>query len=79
MRFEVSVAGTGVPRVLPSKTIVGSAAVEAYAGEGIATRPVRANRPVRTIEIALFEPDMDFEFASADILGLPLARHLIHL
>ena len=68
MRAEVSVEGTGVPNVLPSKTIVGLAAVEAYAEEGTATRPASANRVVRAIEIALFDPDMDFEFISADIL-----------
>ena len=51
MRVELSVAGTEVAKVLPSKTMVGLAAVDALAEEGIATRLAIANRPVRTIEI----------------------------
>ena len=79
IRVELSVGGTEVAKVLPSKTIVGLGAVDAYAEEGLATRPESANRPVRTIAIALFDPDMDFEFISADIPAFPLVRRLICL
>jgi hypothetical protein len=68
MRFEVSVAGTGMPNVLPSKTIVGSSGVDAFAVVGIEIRQLRTNRPVITIEIALFDPDTCFEFNTSDIL-----------
>jgi len=68
MRVELSVAGTEVAKVLPSKTMVGLAAVEAVADVGIEIRQLRANRPVRATETALFDSNMDFEFISADIL-----------
>ena len=46
IRVELSVAGTEVVKVLPSKTIVGFAAVVALADEGIAVRPAIVSNPV---------------------------------
>ena len=45
------------------------------ADEGRAIRPVRANRPVRTIEIALFDLGRILELIAVDILCFPSVTH----
>jgi hypothetical protein len=66
-RVELSVAGTEVAKVLPSKTIVGLAAVDALADEGIATRLKIAKNPARTTEIGRCDSDIFLEFIGANI------------
>jgi hypothetical protein len=67
IRVELSVAGTDVARVLPSKTIVGLAAVDALADEGVATILKIAKRPARTTEIGRCDSDIFLEFIGANI------------
>ncbi len=66
-RVDASEAGTEVAKVLPSKTIVGLAAVVALADEGIAVSPAKARRPVRTIAVLLFDSDMTLELRTVDM------------
>jgi hypothetical protein len=66
-RVELSVAGTEVAKVLPSKTIVGFAAVDALADEGIATRLKIAKSPARTTEIGRFDSEIVLELIAANI------------
>ena len=68
----VSVAGTVVAKVLPSKTMVGL--VEAVADEGIAVSPARARRPVRTMAVVLFVSDMALERRAVDMAFPPMVR-----
>jgi hypothetical protein len=67
IRVELSVAGTEVAKVLPSKTIVGLAAVEAVAEDGIAIRLATVKIPARTIEIGLCNPDIALKFMVLNI------------
>jgi hypothetical protein len=70
-RVALSVTGTEVAKVLPSKTMVGFAAVEALAEEGIAVRQAMASSPVRNIEVVLLASDVIFELRNVDT-GFPL-------
>jgi hypothetical protein len=63
IRVELSVAGTEVAKVLPSKTIVGLAAVEAVAEDGIAMRLAIAKSPAKAIEIGRRGPGVDLDIA----------------
>jgi hypothetical protein len=74
-RVAVSVAGTEVASVFPSKTIVGLAAVVALAEVGIAVRPARASRPVRTTAVVLFVSDIILELRTV-AMGFPLSDSL---
>jgi hypothetical protein len=67
IRVELSVAGTEVAKVFPSKTIVGLAAVDALADEGITTRLTIAKSPARTTEIGRCDSEMVLEFSAANI------------
>jgi hypothetical protein len=67
IRVELSVAGTDVASVLPSKTIVGLAAVDALADEGVATILKIAKSPARTTEIGRCDSDIFLEFIGANI------------
>jgi hypothetical protein len=69
-RKAVSVAGVVSPKVLVSKTIVTGKSVEALAEVGIAVRPARANRPVRTTAVVLFVSDIIFELRTV-VMGFP--------
>ena len=69
-RVAVSVASTEVASVFPSKTIVGLAAVVALAEVGIAVRPARASKPVRTTAVVLFVSDIILELRTVAI-GFP--------
>jgi hypothetical protein len=69
-RVAASLTGTEVARVLPSKTIVGFAAVVALAEEGIAVNPARASRPIRTAEVVFLDSDMILELRTVAI-GFP--------
>ena len=69
-RVAVSVAGVVSPKVLVSKTIVGFAAVVALAEVGIAVRPARASRPVRTTAVVLLDSDIILELRTVAI-GFP--------
>lgn len=66
-RVAVSVEGVELPRVLVSKTIVGLAAVEADAEEGIAIKPVRDKRPVRTTAVVFLDSEIIFELRTVGI------------
>ena len=66
-RVDASDAGTEAAKVLPSKTIVGLAAVVALADVGIEVSPARASKPVRTIAVVLFDSDMTLELRTVDI------------
>ena len=73
-RVEDSEAGTDVAKVLPSKIMLGLAAVEALADEGIAVSPAMARRPVRTIAVVLFDSDMILELRSVDMAFPSMVR-----
>jgi hypothetical protein len=64
---EDSEAGTDVAKVLPSKMMLGLAAVLALADVGIAISPAIVSRPVRTIAVVLFDSDMVLELRTVDI------------
>jgi hypothetical protein len=66
-RVAVSVTGVELAKVLPSKTIVGFAAVVAVADVGIAISPAIVRRPVRTIAVVLFDSDMVLELRTVDM------------
>ena len=66
-RVDASEAGAAVAKVLPSKLMVGLAAVAAIADVGIAIRLAITKRPVRTIEIVLCDCDINREFKTVDI------------
>ena len=68
IRVEVSVAGTEVAKVLPSKTIVGLAAVVALADEEIDVRPASARMPQSKIAVVLFDAEIAAELRTADIV-----------
>jgi hypothetical protein len=70
IRVELSVSGTAVARVFPSKTIVGLDAVVASAADGIATKLKAIRRDTVTIEISLCESDKTLEFTIVAI-GFP--------
>jgi hypothetical protein len=70
IRVELSVAGTDVVKVFPSKTIVGFAAVVALAEEGIAVRPATVSRPVSSSATAFFALNA-VGAASTDDIGFP--------
>jgi hypothetical protein len=61
------VTGVELAKVLPSKTIVGFAAVVAVADVGIAISPAIVRRPVRTIAVFLFDSDMVLELRAVDM------------
>ena len=67
-RVELSVAGTEVAKVLPSKTIVGLVAVVALAEEEIDVRPARARRVLSKIAVVLFDAEIAAELRTADIV-----------
>jgi hypothetical protein len=67
IRVELSVAGTEVAKVLPSKTIVGLAAVKALAGEGMAMRLAIAKSPARTIEVGRCHAGVLLELIAVNI------------
>jgi hypothetical protein len=73
-RVDASDAGTEVAKVLPSKIMLGLAAVEALADEGIAVSPAMARRPVRTIAVVLFDSDMILELRSVDMAFPSMVR-----
>jgi hypothetical protein len=64
---EASEAGTDVAKVLPSKMMLGLAAVVALADVGIAISPAIVRRPVRTIAVAFFVSDEIFELRTVDM------------
>jgi hypothetical protein len=55
--------------------MVGFAAVEALAEVGIAVRPARESRPVRTTAVVLFVSDMILELRTV-AMGFPLSNSL---
>jgi hypothetical protein len=69
-RVDDSEAGIDVAKVLPSKIMVGLAAVLALAEVGIAIRPAMASRPVRTTAVVFLDSDMILELRKVDI-GFP--------
>jgi hypothetical protein len=69
-----SEAGTEVAKVLPSKTIVGLAAVVALADEGIAVSPIMVRRPVRTMAVVLFASDMIPDRGNVDMAFSSIVR-----
>ena len=71
IRVELSVAGTEVAKVLPSKTIVGFAAVVALADEGIAVRPTMVSKPVIKTATTFLKPNAAGT-ESTDDIGFPL-------
>jgi hypothetical protein len=76
-RVAVSVAGVELPKVLLSKTIVGLAAVVALAEDGIAIRPARASKPVRTTAVDFLDSDMILELRTV-AMGFPsMIRYLV--
>jgi hypothetical protein len=64
---EDSEAGTEVAKVLPSKMMLGLAAVVALADVGIAISPAIVRRPVRTIAVVLFDSYMVLELRTVDM------------
>jgi hypothetical protein len=64
---EASEAGTDVAKVLPSKMMLGLAAVVALADVGIAISPAIVRRPVRTIAVVLFDSYMVLELRTVDM------------
>ena len=66
-RVEASEAGTDVAKVLPSKMMLGLAAVVALADVGIAISPATVRRPVRTIAVVLFDSYMVLELRTVDM------------
>jgi hypothetical protein len=74
---EVSVVGTDVARVLPSKTMVGRSAVEALTEVGTAVRPARANRPVRTRAVVFLDSDINLELRTVAIRFPSMLRFLV--
>ena len=71
IRVELSVAGTEVAKVLPSKTIVGFAAVVALAEEGIAMGPTMVSKPVINTATTFLKPNVAGTEITDDI-GFPL-------
>jgi hypothetical protein len=69
-RVAVSVAGTELASVFPSKTMVGLAAVDALAEVGITVTPARASRPVRTTAVVFLNSDINLELRTVAI-GFP--------
>ena len=69
-RVDDSDVGTDVAKVLPSKIIVGFAAVLALAEVGMAIRPAMASRPVRTTAVVFLDSDIILELRKVDI-GFP--------
>ena len=65
-RVDDSDAGSEVVKVLPSKMIVGLAAVEALAEVGIAIRPAMVSRPARTTEVVFLDSAMILELRKVD-------------
>jgi hypothetical protein len=68
IRVEVSLAGTEVAKVLPSKTIVGLAAVVALADEEMDVRPASARMPQSKIAVVLFDAEIASELRTADMV-----------
>ena len=66
-RAALSVAGTEVANVLPSKIMVGLSIGEAEAEVGIALRVEIAMKLVMRIEIALCDPDLAIRLLTPDI------------
>jgi hypothetical protein len=66
-RVDASDAGTEVAKVLPSKIMLGLAAVEALADVGIAISPAIVRRPVRTIAVVPFDSDMVLELRTVNM------------
>jgi hypothetical protein len=66
-RVDASDAGTEVAKVLPSKMMLGLAAVVALAEVGIAISPTIVRRPVRTIAVVLFDSYMVLELRTVDM------------
>jgi hypothetical protein len=77
IRVEVSLAGTEVAKVLPSKTIVGLAAVVALADEEIAVRPAKARMPLRKIAVVLFEAEDAVELRTVAIVFPSIKRFIM--
>jgi hypothetical protein len=77
-RVAVSVTGVELAKVLPSKTIVGLAAVVALADEGIAVSPAMARRPARTIAVVLFNSGIVLELRTVD-MAFPSMVHYLFL
>jgi hypothetical protein len=77
-RVEVSVAGTEVAKVLPSKTIVGLAAVVALADEEIDVKPASARMLQSKIAVVLFGAELTAELRTADIV-FPSIKQFIML
>jgi hypothetical protein len=73
-RVAVSVAGTEVASVLPSKTIVGLAAVVAKADVGTAVRPAIASRTVKTTAVVLFDSVKIIELRTVDMAFSSVVR-----
>ena len=73
-RVEASEAGTDVAKVLPSKMMLGLAAVVALADVGIAISPAIVRRPVRTIAVVLFDSDMVLELRTVDMAFPSMVR-----
>ena len=69
-RVDDSDAGTDAAKVLPSKIIVGLAAVLALAEVGMAISPAMASKPVRTTAVVFLDSDMILELRKVDI-GFP--------
>jgi hypothetical protein len=67
-RVELSVAGTDVAKVLPSKTIVGFAAVVALAEEGSSVRAEIVSKLVINRPIAFFALDAVAAFITDDMV-----------
>jgi hypothetical protein len=78
IRVEVSVAGTEVAKVLPSKTIVGLAAVVALADEEIDVRPASARMPLSKIAVVLFDAEIAAELRTAD-MAFPSTKQFMML
>jgi hypothetical protein len=73
-RVELSVAGTEVAKVLPSKTIVGLVAEVALADEEIDVRPARARRVLSEIAVILFDTEDPEEIRKVDIVFPSIKR-----
>jgi hypothetical protein len=77
MRVEVSVAGTEVAKVLPSKTIVGLAAVVALADEEIDVKPASARMLQSKIAVVLFGAELTAELRTADIVFPSIKQFIV--
>jgi hypothetical protein len=73
----VSDAGAEVAKVLPSKIMLGLAAVVALADVGIAISPAMARRPVRTMAVVLFDSDIFLELRTVDMAFPSMVRFVL--